>query len=584
MDTYSTQKIDICTCGYEGEENEPPYLPVYTLACKDENGKYRYVIGRLICKNGESALYIAYDNLENKRVVIKEYFPAALCIRKEGTSDVKPNTENLALYKTYMLEFAELNHALSEIKGVNLRRVFSLFGENGTFYVVSEYVEGITLKCFLANAGGSIPWERAKDLFPPLLTALSQLHAAGIVHRGISPQNIVVTERGEIKLINFAISAAHTRGSAIEFLSYPGYSPPELYSGTGKQGAWTDVYGVCAILYHALTGQTPLPAQERERSEIPPPCLVNLDVPADASDTIMAGLALDREQRIRNINYLVECLWSNRKIPEHQKPRPIPEYQKNLPPLRQKNGSKSNSKNKNVKNNESKVKTNAIVIGLAALAFLLMLLIIISVVNPNWFAPRPITETTESRTASDTPSSETLPELTTDSSSGASTSSPDGMYVMPDLEGKRYELLTENPNMDFFVMKSVNEYSDTVEKGYIISQNVPTDTIIPYGTEVEVKVSRGPSGVKLPNYTGMFVDDYCALLSSLGIKYQKSPQEYGYLPEGSVLGCDVPNDSVIDITENGSTITVFYAVPPALPETPETYIIEMPPNPDLAAD
>lgn len=105
----------------------------------------------------------------------------------------------------------------------------------------------------MRTARARLSWDRVKELFPPILTTLSLVHSAGIIHRGISPQTILVTEKNELKLIDFQISAGRTTGTEIACEMYPGYSAPEQYSSAEWQGTWTDVYGISATLYRVLT-------------------------------------------------------------------------------------------------------------------------------------------------------------------------------------------------------------------------------------------------------------------------------------------------------------------------------------------
>ena len=194
-------------CGYS---EDMPYIPSY-LAPKTLINE-RYIVGKVISYNGEGAVYIGYDTATGTKVTIKEYMPDTLCRRKKGEEAVTVNPEMMPLYKTYLSEFIDLNRRLMKSRGMaHLQTVLDVFTENNTAYVVFEYINGITLKTYLANSAGSMTWEQAKELFPPIFTTLSLVHAEGIVHRGISPSTIFVTDKMELKLAGFDIAAARSK-------------------------------------------------------------------------------------------------------------------------------------------------------------------------------------------------------------------------------------------------------------------------------------------------------------------------------------------------------------------------------------
>ena len=120
----------------------------------------RYIIGRLLSYNGEGALYLAFDTKNSIRVTIKEYMPDTLCRRKKGEDFVTVNPESIVLYKTYLAEFTDLNHRLKTTPHtISIQRVLDVFQENNTAYAVFEFIEGTTLKTYLASVGGKLSWE-----------------------------------------------------------------------------------------------------------------------------------------------------------------------------------------------------------------------------------------------------------------------------------------------------------------------------------------------------------------------------------------------------------------------------------------
>ena len=292
-------------CGYcEGDGHIASYLIPGTML------KGRYLIGRLICYNGESGLYIGYDMAEERKVTVREYMPETLCARKEGSSEIEVYSDHLPLYKTYLAEYIELHRTLmtSDLSG-SIQPVLDVFTDNHTAYAVMDYIEGIGLKTYLSSCGEVLSWEQVKRLFAPILTTLGMLHSKGIIHRGLCPNTLLVTEKKELRIIGFGISASRTADSDIACEVFSGYAAPEQYSSARRNGSWTDIYGISAVLYRCLTGKTPQSAQERlENDMLTEPCLVNRSIPSNVSKVIMKGLSLEVSDRISNINQFVDSL------------------------------------------------------------------------------------------------------------------------------------------------------------------------------------------------------------------------------------------------------------------------------------
>lgn len=241
-------------CGYA--ENAP-YLPSYLAPGVILNE--RYTVGKLLSYNGESATYLAYDNVLSKKIWLKEYMPDTLCKRVKGSSIISVNQNNLAQYKTFMSEFTELNKILAKMRTLShINPALELFAENNTTYVVFECLDGMSLKQYLSENAGELSWEEIKALFPAIFTTLSLVHNAGVIHRGISPDTIWHTSKGELKFIGFSITAERTANTELAPELYAGYAAPEQYSSSNWQGTWTDVYAICAVLYRMLTGCMPV--------------------------------------------------------------------------------------------------------------------------------------------------------------------------------------------------------------------------------------------------------------------------------------------------------------------------------------
>ena len=158
--------------------------------------------------------------------------------------------------------------------------------------MVYEDVSGVTLTRYLMDNAGELSWEETENLFLPLLYTVKLLNANGIVHRGISPDNILVTDSRELKLKGVCTSAVRAINTEIRSELFAGYAAPEQYEKCSSHGEWTDVYAVCAVLYKALTGAMPDRADTRppDGSGLVPPIELNSRIPWNVSQAIMQGL------------------------------------------------------------------------------------------------------------------------------------------------------------------------------------------------------------------------------------------------------------------------------------------------------
>lgn len=140
---------------------------------------------------------------------------------------------------------------------------------------------------YLKENAGELTWAQFSRMLPPFLTSLSLLHNVGVVHRAISPETIFVTDKNELYLTDFSISAVRTANTELECEVYSGYAAPEQYSASNRQGTWTDVYAVCAVLYRVLTGTMPTSAISRmENDNLTAPTLLNPNIPRHVSNEI----------------------------------------------------------------------------------------------------------------------------------------------------------------------------------------------------------------------------------------------------------------------------------------------------------
>ena len=555
----------------------------------------RYIAGKLIGYSGESALYIGYDTETGRKVTIREYMPDTLCVRGKDEEIVSVRSNKLPLYKTYLAEFIELHTTLMRSSNIRcIQPVLDVFTQNNTAYAVMEYIGGISLKAYLANCGEVMPWEQIKELFPPVLTTLSMLHGLGIIHRGISTSTIFVSERNELRLIGFSISAAHTADSDIGYEVFGGFAAPEQYSGVGRNGSWTGVYGISAVLYRCLTGITPPPAPERLKEDtLTDPMLISRHVPKNVSDVIMKGMRLDAEERISTVTEFVDRLF--------EQPVPVEEYSSEItvpipkaklqrhaqsassrsagssgsPKKSTGNGKKTSGgigkSAKNKKKSKSrraaekdKIKFIVIstILGIIILAFIIAMI----VTSSEGKSGRNETEATTTTPAAITTSRTTAEDSGTQPQNTAP--SHIGGYVLPDFEGAFFTTVSANAQYSYLIFTPEYVFSNEYKSGQIIEQSIPKGEVVQTGTEIEVKVSKGPEKLPLPDYTDKKTEDYVKELSDLGIKYRIEEEITDEVEEGCVARCskEIGDDIMVSESEE---VVVFSAVKPE--ETTTTF-------------
>lgn len=216
----------------------------------------KYIVGKVIGKGGFGITYLAYDIKNEKKVAIKEYYPSALAARGgDGCTVVMTDSEEAAVFKNGIEKFYEEASLVSRFNGnPAIVSVYEFFYENDTAYFVMELLDGCTLKSYIAKYGVLSP-EEALFIADNVSGALIIAHSINVLHRDISPDNIMICRDGNIKLIDFgaARQVLADNPKSMSVILKQGFAPLEQYQKRGKQGPWTDIYSFGATLYYALT-------------------------------------------------------------------------------------------------------------------------------------------------------------------------------------------------------------------------------------------------------------------------------------------------------------------------------------------
>lgn len=284
----------------------------------------RYVIQEVLGQGGFGITYLGIDKLYGNKVAIKEYYPQKIAMRKAQYEDVVTVTSieeknNYNKGKKRFLDEAQVMARFNKNEGIV--KILDFFEANNTAYIVMEYLEGITLKQYLGKYG-VIQFRNLIEMMLPLLEALIEIHSQGLIHRDISPDNIMVQHNGKLKLMDFGAARDYTESGnkSLTVILKPGYAPPEQYQTHGVQGPWTDIYALCATIYKCLTGITPPDAIARVMDDkFKEPDQLDGKLSPDIKKILWKGMNIFPEERYQDIVEFGEDVCDALFIPEENK-------------------------------------------------------------------------------------------------------------------------------------------------------------------------------------------------------------------------------------------------------------------------
>lgn len=316
-------------CGYS--KNTQPLknaLPVFSIL----EGKY--LIGRALGKGGFGITYLAMHLPTETIVAIKEYFPSTLACRASDNETVLPEMENQKLYfHTGMRSYAKEGEILQRLSGTSgIVQFREMLFCNNTAYIVMEYVPGLSLKKYMKQQKTPFTESEALTLMWPILMALQSMHQKGLIHRDVSPENLMYRPDHTLTLIDFGAAREFSDDDDenLTVILKRGYAPEEQYHSDSRQGPWTDVYAVCAVLYHMLTGILPQDATSRIENDqlIPISRIPDISVRPNVCHAIEKGLQVDALERYAGIKDFMKDLYAEplktvpaeENIPKDEKP------------------------------------------------------------------------------------------------------------------------------------------------------------------------------------------------------------------------------------------------------------------------
>ncbi len=472
-------------CGFDNKTPvHPGALPYHTML------RERYALGRVIHADSEGLSYAALDTRDDIKVTVREFYPSGLVFRDNASGRVSPSTGKENQYGSLLQDFANMARGLTRLRDSRyLTKVLAIFRENNTVYIVCEHQDSMSLREYIEKKG-ILDWNSARELFVPILSSLSAMHAMGVKHLAISPDSLRVCRDGKMRLGNFGTESLHRLGTVLESDLVPGCAAYEQYSKNLSCGETTDVYGYTASLVFALSGQLPAPAPNRAQD---PRLMLSRDVvrrlPQNVVTAIAGGLQVNQEDRIASFERMRAELSASStvktEIEEIRATRELPAAHEYTPQTR------------------FTLPPKFWLIGSFLVTALVLLFLAPKIINSDKFNVDKIMEKLESQTE---------------------TSFIEVIRV-PKMEGASYNdwinELKDDSLYKFSVKVASQEFSEEVPEGYIISQDPAPGENLEKGGVVSLVISRGSSTRTLPAINGKKFTDALEMLEAEGFEVVK---------------------------------------------------------------
>jgi len=451
----------------------------------------RYVVGKAIGFGGFGVTYIGWDSVLNNKVAIKEYLPSEFSTRVPGQMQITVfEGEKGEQFKSGLDKFVDEAKRLAKFNNTpGIVKVFDSFYENGTAYIIMEYLEGETLSDILSRQK-TFPYDTAIGMMMPIMESLKQVHKEGIIHRDIAPDNIMLTKNGEIKLIDFAAAryATTSHSRSLSVIVKQGYSPEEQYRSRGDQGSHTDVYSVASTLYRMITGETPPDALERraffegkKKDILPPMAKYAKDLPVNKETAILNAMNVRIEDRTPDMETFIEELTTDKPV------KRIRGKIKKIDILRWPLWLK-------------------IAVPTAALAIITLSVLFITGV------------------------------IGFDANIQSEITLPDGMARVPALVNQTVqnaENIVVQEKLQYYIVGK--EYSMEVPQNYVLTQSLNAGYITEQNSVIEVMISGGPEIKQMPACIGKSQDEAVKLLEEVGFIGEFTEEYNMVVPKGYIV-------------------------------------------------
>lgn len=264
--------------------------------------KNKYEIRHVLGEGGFSVTYLGWDKVLEIAVAIKQFVPK--------------NSAGMVTKERFLKEARQAARLSADI--AEIAQVRDYFEENEEAFIVMEYVDGITLSDCIKSQHGRMLWDEVAPLFQKVVIALQRVHDSGIIHRDISPENIMLLADGGVKILDFGavkdvgvdVCVGQEQERTTTAIVKPGFAPIEQYQSRGNLGPWTDVYGVCATIFFCLTAENPPEAPERALNyDSLSFAAYGASIPDCVEKALVDGLEIRVENRISNMGELYQRLF-----------------------------------------------------------------------------------------------------------------------------------------------------------------------------------------------------------------------------------------------------------------------------------
>lgn len=517
MQPIENEKLHTCPhCGapLDLEAVPPQFLQPGTVL------QNKFIVGKAIGSGGFGNTYIGWNETLLCKVAIKEFYPGQICERDSDGITVRPKDAKSAHHfragLQSFLEEARSVANLQDIKGVVA--IYTFFEQNGTGYIVMEYLEGMDVKSILKQSGNKKDYEWCRRVILTVLHTLKDIHKRGVLHRDIAPDNVFVTNEGVIKLIDFGAAkhASELANIRTEIVLKQGYAPIEQYSKTAPQGPYTDLYAVAALFYRMLTGMKPIPANNRVNEDsLIPPSSMGIELPEQAELAMMCCLNVKPQYRLQTAEDFMEALGGQNFQPIYEPewilPPPPPEHGRLvLHLLSMKTG--------------TKVFLILCVIGLAgAMAGAV-----------TWYVKQ----------------------------NNAKVQTSEQMKAMPDCTGKSLEEAKQLLNNTGIknISEPVYEYNTQKEEDTVIEQSVVEGSAVSGDTSVQFTVSGGTNKFTMKDCASMTREDAVRYFEDKGIAVTVEETYSDEIPNRSLVSQTVGAGEVYTKGESASPVVLVYSV------------------------
>ncbi|MEE1264423.1 PASTA domain-containing protein [Ruminococcus sp.] len=511
-------------CGFDNaEKQQAPFLPYGTVLAN------RYIVGAGIDTNGESTRYLCYDKQTGDVAIVAEFLPVGLFNRAEGETEVRVNYENRLVYNKLKDDFINYYRVVADLRELSaLMNVHNIIEANNTAYVIEDSEDYIPFEEYVERSGGSLDWDVARPLFMPVISALEALHKRGVGHYAISPKNMYITSSGKLKISGFATENERKRGTSLKSQLFSGAAAPEQYEVGFPLDDITDIYGLCATLFYALTGHLPKSAPERVNdSRLLMSTTTVKKLPPHVVSALANGLQVERENRITDFDELRSQL----SVAHTAKA-----IQDEISRTASMNISRSEREQKS-RNGMSRV--SIVIISAAAT------IVILGIAGVFWLMQNPLQGLfggNQNATQSSTQSTEwTGP-------------------TVPNYVGMTYEeaaKAAEKDNSVTIMRTYSDEHSDEYSEGIVMAQSPAAGAKVNQeGTiQISLTVSKGSQMRELPKIEGQTLDQVSSDIAAKGLL---ASAEYAYsdkYAEGRVIS--YKNHQAGDTVEYGTNITVI---------------------------